>query len=164
MKQQLEAEGISVQFSQATQLTENDLEELSKSADGGQVIVAIDDNTLGSQKSSEMAHLFTVARHYGCSIVLFWHSLFGGTNPARIISQNTAYFFLLSSPRLLYQVKSLGAQLNMHRLIVDAYNQVLAEPYGYILIDTSVRCPQLLRVRTKVLHQYKINFVFIPAL
>ncbi len=159
----LGGKGINIEFIQASELTENDLKEISESTKG-QIIIAIDDSTITSSKSASLAQIFCTARHYRCSIVLFWHTLFANTAESRIISQNTSYFFLLNSPRLLYQIGSLGSQLNVRKTLLEAYKTVCEKPYGYVCLDVSVACPAFLRIRTKIMGESPIQTVFIPSL
>lgn len=163
ISQKLIEQGVRAKFIQASQIEEDDLKKLYEENRGEQTIVAIDDATMSSIKSPKLANLFTIARHYQCSMVLFWHTLFGGTNPSRVISQNTSYFFLLSSPRLKFQVGTLGGQLGSRKIVEWAYREVTKQRYGYILIDTTVRCPDFLRIRSHVMSQDPTHYVYVSS-
>ncbi len=149
IKEKLLREGIQVEFSHSADFGEEELKAVSLSTEG-QIIVAIDDATISTSKSAKIAHLFTIARHYRTSMCLFWHVIFANSPESRIISQNTAYFFLLSSPRMLTQVGTLGGQLHMRKAVLAAYLEATSKPYGYILLDLSVSTPSFMRIRGNV--------------
>ncbi len=115
IKGKLSRQGIRIEFSQASDFGEEDLKKISESSEG-QIIVALDDATVTSTKSQKIAHMFTVCRHMRISLILFWHTLFANTPHARLISQNTSYTFLLSSPRMANSVGTLGGHMNMRKL------------------------------------------------
>lgn len=162
MKQKLANQGIDVEFTQAAELSETELQNISDSC-LGQIIIAIDDSTMASSKSKTLSHLFTVSRHYRCSLVLFWHTLFLATPESRIISQNTGYYFLLNSPRMTHQVANLGTQLNMRKLLVSAYANVVQKPFGYLMVDLRVATPSFLRLRTSLFDE-KIQYVYVSTM
>jgi len=161
-KEKLAKQGISIEFSQAREFGEKDMKDAAATIDG-QFIVAVDDSTVSTGKSSSLAHLFTIARHYRCSLVLFWHSLFSATPQGRLISLNTAYFFLLSSPRMIQQIGNLGTQLNNRKTLLSAYSDACQTPYGYVLLDANVRTPHFLRIRSRVFDHEKPEIVYVPA-
>lgn len=163
IKKKLEAQGISAEFSQAAEFGEEELREISTSTDG-QILVAIDDSTIQTSNSEKIAKLFTIARHFRVSIVLFWHTLFCGTSQSRLISQNTSYFFLLGSPRMSQSIGTFGSQINLRKALLAAYAEVCKKPYGYVLVDLNIQTPHFLRVRTNVFTQDKPHLVFVPSL
>ncbi len=164
VKESLSRQGIDVEFSQATDFGEEELKEIA-SAEKGEIMVCIDDATVSTGKSKRLSHAFTVARHFKVSLVLFWHSLFAGTPEGRLISLNTKYFFLLSSPRLSHQVSTLASQIGMRKTLVAAYNEICNAPYAYILLDLSVTTPGFLRVRSSVFGEKgEIQMVYVSGL
>lgn len=163
VQQKLCEQGVVIEFVKATELNETDLDGMA-CPDGGQTIIAIDDSTLTTTKSTKLAHLFTVARHKNCSIVLMWHLIFASTPSSRIISQNTQYYFILNSPRIQQQVAILGTQLNCRKLLEAAYEKTMQEDYGYILIDLNPKTPQFLRIRARILPTDDVQHVFIAKL
>lgn len=161
-------QGVAVDFIQASiEIDEVVLKKFSEST-AGQIIVAIDDSTIASSKSTNIAHLFTIARHYRCSLVLFWHVLFAGTPQSRIISQNTTYFFLLSSPRQNQQVKTLGSQIDRRKELAAAYNEIIKTPHNYVMVDLNVNTPDFLRIRSKVFKdvsdKYSVQEVYVKKM
>ena len=159
-KKKLADKGITIEFIQSSSLTEEQLKSMAGDCTE-ETIVAIDDATMQTTSSKELAHLFTVARHFRTSIVVFWHTIFAPSPAARIIAQNVGYYFLLNSPKMHQQVTILGSQLGLRRVMQSAYDMEMQKPYGYILVDLVTNRKEL-RVRTNVLEQYQT--VFCPTL
>lgn len=149
LKKQLTLEGIKCDFIKGEVVTEADLDALAD-PEGGQTLIIVDDNSISAASSKEMAHIFTVARHKNCSIVLLLHFIFGPWPSSRIISANTAYFFLLKSPRMAQQIATLGSQVGKQRSLVSAYEREARKTYGYVLVDLCTQTPEHLRIRTNV--------------
>lgn len=143
----LAAQGIECEFIEGSIVTEADLDAFAD-PNGGQTLLIIDDNSIAAASSKEVAQVFTMARHKNCSIVLLLHFIFGHWPSSRIISANTAYFFLLKSPRMAKQVSTLGSQINKQRLLVSAYEREMRKPYGYVLVDLCTNTPEHLRIST----------------
>ena len=120
--------------------------------------MAIDDATMQTTASKELAHLFTVARHYNVSLVLFWHIIFAPTPASRIIAQNVGYYFLLNSPKMQQQVAILGSQIGLRRALQSAYDMEMQKPYGYILVDLATNIKHL-RIRADILKDHQTVFV-----
>ena len=149
MHRAMNAMGIDFRLSKTTDLTEENLKSMRSTV--GQTMICVDDSTIAVGKSMNMAHLFTISRHYNCSMVLFMHTVFGSQEALRIISLNTAYYFLMSSPRLRGQVGRLGDQLGLRKQLVAAYDQKVSSPYSYLLLDFNVTTPNINRIRDDVI-------------
>ena len=153
-KQNLLKQGVKAIFTEGDKISLDEIKQISKSNEG-QTIIAIDDATLSTTKNEEIAQIFTVCRHFNISLTLFWHVLFPSTPEARIISQNTAYYFLLGAPRIGHQVATLGSQIQLRNVLVSAFQQATEVRYGYLLVDLRVGIPNLLRIRSKVFSEEK---------
>lgn len=152
LKESLNGQGIRAEFIQSDTVTEADLEAMAD-VNGGQTLIIIDDNSVSAASSKEMAQVFTVARHKNCSIVLLLHFIFGPWPSSRIISANTAYFFLLKSPRLANQVSILGSQLGKQQALMSKYLRESKKAYGFVLVDLCTKTPDHHRLRTDIFHQ-----------
>ena len=141
--------GIEFKMDKAYDLTEEDLK--SMASPDGQTMICVDDNTISATKSMNMAHLFTVSRHFNCSMVLFMHTVFGGSEAYRLISLNTAYYFLMSSPRMRGQVATLGSQMGMRKELVHAYDNKVQSAFSHLLVDLSVKTEKCDRIRANIL-------------
>ena len=122
---------------------------------GGQTLIIIDDNSISAASSKDVAQAFTIARHKNCSIVLLLHFIFGPWPSSRIISANTAYFFLLKSPRMAQQIATLGSQLGKQKELVSVYTQESQKPYGYVLVDLCTNTPDHMRIRSDIADENK---------
>ncbi len=149
-------------FIKGSIITEADLEAMAD-PNGGQTLIIIDDNSISAASSKDMAQVFTIARHKNCSIVLLLHFIFGPWPSSRIISANTAYFFLLKSPRMAKQVATLGSQLGKQRILVAAYERESRKRYGHVLVDLCTATPEHLRIRTDILKSELEDHVNNPA-
>lgn len=152
------SESMNIEFIQASTFTEEQLQEWGGATDEDQCIVAIDDNTMTTSSSKELAHLFTVARHYQISIVCFWHLIFANTQPSKIMSQNAGYYILMNSPKMQHQIGILGTQLGIHKRLQCAYNKEMEKPYGYILVDMVTNRNDM-RVRTNITDDHQIVYL-----
>ena len=114
LRKNLHGQGIQIEFIKKAIVTEADLENMVD-PNGGQTLIIIDDNSISAASSKDVAQAFTIARHKNCSIVLLLHFIFGPWPSSRIISANTAYFFLLKSPRMAQQIATLGSQLGKQK-------------------------------------------------
>ena len=56
---------------------------------------------------------------------------------ARTMSLNTHYMILLRNPRDVSQVTVLAKQTGLGQTLVDAYQDALSKPYGYLVVDLS---------------------------
>ena len=135
-------------------VTEADLESMAD-PNGGQTLIIVDDNSISAASSKEVAQVFTIARHKNCSIVLLLHFIFGPWPSSRIISANTAYFFLLKSPRMAQQIATLGSQLGKQKELVSVYTQESQKPYGYVLVDLCTNTPDHMRIRSDIVDEKK---------
>lgn len=149
---------IQIEFMQASMFTEEQMQEWSGKDDEDQCIVAIDDNTMTTSNSKELAHMFTVARHYRISIVCFWHLIFANTQPSKIMSQNAGYYILMNSPKMQHQIGILGTQLGLHRRLQCAYNKEMEKQYGYILVDMVTNRNDM-RVRTNITDAHQVVYI-----
>ena len=160
LQEQLKEQGIEIQFAQATEICEADLQSY-KSDD--QTLVVIDDSTVSSLSSMKLAHCFTVSRHYNVSFCLISHSLFSPCPASRLINQNSYYFVLMRSARLRGQVCSLGTQIGARALLLDAYdNESARATYGHVCVDLHALTPLLLRIRSNFFGEHQ--FVHVPKL
>jgi len=152
----LALQGIQCDFVNGSSVTEADLDAIAD-PNGGQTLIIVDDNSIATASSKEMAHVFTVARHKNCSIVLLLHFIFGPWPSSRIISANTAYYFLLRSPRMLKQISNLGSQLGKQRLLTSAYEREMKKMYGYVLVDLCTKTPDHRWIRTNIFDEILVK-------
>jgi hypothetical protein len=127
------------------------LDNLSKQQD--QTLLLIDDFSEETASNPEIARIATNGRHLNLSLWLVWHSLFSKHAASRVICQNLRWFFFLPSPRLESQLRTLGAQLSMAKLLLWAFKTCQEdqdEEHKYLLLDVGPRTPSILRLRSHI--------------
>ena len=77
-RRKLNEQGVRADFIQGDAVTIEDIKKANQEAPGGQILLCIDDATLTTTKSPELANISTVCRHYNTSLVLMWHTLYAG--------------------------------------------------------------------------------------
>ena len=146
-KETLEAAGVEVHLKRGHELSLDEVPE--------DTLVIIDDAFEETAASKEVARIATAGRHKGISLWLIWHSLYSRHANSRVISQNMGLYFLLPSPRLGSQLRTLGAQLGLKNRLLTAYERITndqAEEHRYILLDLTPNVPELLRIRSHIHH------------
>ena len=145
----LQNRGVQVKMMKSRDLNENDLKSIS--SPDFETIVLIDDSTVSVQKSINLAHLFTQARHNHVSFIVFLHSIFGGNDANRIMSQNTLYYFLQNAPRMRGQISNLGSQIGMRKELQCAFDGISATPYSHVFVDLHPKTPINQRIISNIL-------------
>ena len=137
-------------FQQGLPTTE-DLERLS--AKGDHSLIVLDDLLHQVVQSQDMELLFTQGCHHRkLSVIFITQALFYQGKKARTIALNTWYTVLLKNLRDVSQVTTLGRQLypGKSRILTEAYQDCLKEPFSYLVIDTAPHTDDRFRLRTKV--------------
>ena len=95
--------------------------------------------------------LFTQLCHHCCiSVVYINQNLFYQGKCARTLHLNTYSTVLLRNQRNIQQISIFSRQIGQGNLLVDCYNDVMQEPYGYLLIDLSPTAVSDFQLRTHV--------------
>ena len=139
MMETLSNRGVQVKMMKSRELTENDMKAIS--TPDFETVVLIDDSTISVQRSMNLAHLFTQGRHNHVSFIVFLHSIFGGNDANRIMSQNTLYYFLQNAPRMRGQISNLGSQIGMRKELQHAFDCISATPYSHVFVDLHPKTP-----------------------
>jgi len=120
----------------------------------GESIIVIDDFSLESSSSKDIAKMVTNIRHLHCSLFIILHFLFSKSEYSRIILQNVGFVFVLPSPRLSSQLKTFGQQLSMAAKLMAAYEDACFGPnrdeFPYLVIDLRAGTPSLFRLRCNI--------------
>ena len=118
-------------------------------------IIVLDDMMTQVTKSEDLLFLFTVSAHHRCcSVIFLTQNLFMPGKFARSISLNCHYVIMFRNFRDNRSVISgFGSQAypGKTKFFKDAYEKSTSEPYGYIVLDTTVAISDQFRLRTKVL-------------
>ena len=121
--------------------------------DGRHKLIVLDDLMHAVIRNTEMELLFTQGCHHRkISIIFITQNLFAQGKSARTIHLNTWYLVLFKNVRDVSQIARLGRQLFPKRshVLIDAYQDCMKEPYGYILMDMSPQVEDKYRLRTRV--------------
>lgn len=114
-------------------------------------MIVLDDLQQEVVSSSTVEKLFTQICHHCCISVIFINqNLFYQGKCARTLHLNTYYTVLLKNHRNVQQISTLGRQIGKSDLLLQSYNDVMKEPYGYLLLDLSPNTPFDYQVRSHV--------------
>jgi hypothetical protein len=100
-----------------------------------------------------MELLFTQGCHHRrLSILFITQNLFGQGRSARNIALNTWYLIVFKNVRDSSQLLTLDRQLFLGKsgVLVDAYRDVMTDPYAYVVIDIAPHSEDKYRLRTRV--------------
>ena len=129
----------------------NNLDDWSE--DSRHRLIIIDDLMDKVVNDMEMSLLFTQGCHHKhISIVYITQNIYLQGKYSRTISLNTQYMVLFRSLRDAAQINILGRQLfpGKSKLLTQAYEDVMKEPYRYLIIDSSPHCDSKYRLRTNI--------------
>ena len=107
---------------------------------GDHNLICLDDLQQDVVNNKVIEKLFTQFCHHHCISVIFINqNLFYQGKCSRTLSLNTYYTVLLKNQRNLQQISLLGRQIGKAKLLIEAYKDVIAKPFGYLILDL---CPQ----------------------
>ena len=127
-------------------------------------ILIIDDFSNEKQDIAKITQMFTRVSHH-CNISIFFMTQNMYEKGIRTISLNSHYLVLFKNLRDSLQIKMISRQIfpENSSFLLDAYNDATAKPYGYLIIDLTQKCHDLLRVRSNILpSDNPRNVVYIP--
>jgi hypothetical protein len=127
--------------------TMDDIEKLTASRD--HTLLVMDDLGELLGKNKFVSDIFTtISHHYRMSCCITLQNLYMAN--IRTLSLNLMYIILFKNCRDVQQVKTLGTQLGLRKVLLEAYTE-LTERYGYLLIDLTGRCTPKLLIRRHIL-------------
>ena len=142
------AEMKDVQFHEGLP-TQNDLDEWS-----GQHLLLILDDVMGQASNSpEIMSIFTVQCHHKMiSTFYLCQNIFPPGRCSRTISLNCHYIILYKNKRDVLQIQTLGKQIfpGQSSFFVDAYQDAVSEPYGYLVCDLHPTTDKRFQIRTHI--------------
>jgi len=116
--------------------------------------IILDDLLTDCGKSSSVCDLFTKGSHHSnLSIFLLSQNIFQKAAFARTINTNAHYVVYFKNPRDNQQISYLARQMYPKKgsFLVEAYNDAVSRPHGYIFLDFKQSTPDQYRVRTNIL-------------
>ena len=133
--------------------------------DGKRGLVVLDD--LMAETDSRVTNLFTKKSHHSdTSVIYLVQNLFSKNKESRTISLNAQYMIVFKNPRDSSQLANLARQMYPGRgaFVQEAFADVTASPYGYLLIDLKQNTPDDMRLRTSVLPDDAHQWVYVPKM
>ena len=133
-------------------------------------LVVLDDQ-MGSESvrqrgGSGLTKYFTQGSHHrNLTVVYVVQNLFHQAKGMRDVALNAHYLILFRNPRDKGQVRTLAQQMypKSTNFLVDAYEDAISKPYGYLLLDMRPETSENMRVRTKVLVPIE-HTVYVPSI
>jgi hypothetical protein len=116
-------------------------------------VIIIDDLYQEANKEADFNNLFTkIARHRKVTVFFITQNLFhqGGNHRTRNI--NVQYLVLFKNPRDQTVVDFVSRQAfpTNKKYLIDAFQDATKDPHGYLFIDFTQQCPDILRVSSDI--------------
>ena len=141
-------------------------EGLPKSFDTGKRNVVVSDDLM-AETDGRVTELFTKKSHHSnTSVIYLVQKLFPKHKHSRTISFNAQYMVVFKNPRDASQLTHLAKQMYPGRInfVQEAFKDATNVPYGYLLIDLKQDTPEDLRLRTTILPDDAVQYVYVPKL
>jgi hypothetical protein len=128
-------------------------------------LLVLDD--MMSEVNEQMMLLFSrISHHKDVSVIMLSQNFYYNNKFYRSISLNCQYVILQRNPRNPQQISILANQLfpSDRQFLIDSFNDATKQPYKYLLLDFTQRCPNQLRIRTCILPTDKIqNIIYLQT-
>ena len=114
-----------------------------------------------------VSELFTKKSHNSnTSVMPLVQNLFPKHKDSRTLSLNAQYMVVFNNPRDASQVTHLAKQMYPGRVkfVQEAFKDATNVPYGYLLVDLKHDTPEDLRLRTTILPDDAVQYVYLPKL
>ena len=117
-------------------------------------VVVIDDLFSESTKETNFNNMFTkVARHRQVTVIFITQNLFHQGGQHRTRNLNVHYLAIFKNPRDNTVIDYLARQAfpSNRNYLIDAFKDATVDrPHGYLFLDFTQTCPDMLRVRTDI--------------
>ena len=127
-------------------------------------LLIIDDFAYEKNELSKITQLFTrISHHYSISMFFVTQNIF--EKGIRTISLNSHYLVIFKNLRDSSQIKSLARQIYPENslYLLEAYRDATEKPFGYLLIDLTQKCRDILRFRTNIFpSDFPQNIIYVP--
>jgi hypothetical protein len=128
-----------------------DIETLTK--DSPHSLCILDDLMSEVISSQFCLHLATrVSHHAKMSLIYITQNLFANSRFSRSLNLNMAYSIICKNPKEYVQVKEFARRLggNSNHAMMEAYDDILKQPFGYLLVDLNSKSNDHYRFRTNI--------------
>lgn len=124
----------------------------SLSSPDSEILLVIDDLIFDVINSKDMADLFCTGRHLNLSIIFITQNLLEQGKYSRAINLNACYIILFRNIRDVRQVKLIASQIYPGKVkdFMEVYDDVMADPYGYLVVDLHPSSDNRFRLRTDI--------------
>ena len=125
-------------------------------------IVVLDD--LMAETDERVTNLFTIKSHHcNTSVIYLVQNLFLKNKESRTISLNSQYIVVFKNPRDVSQMTILAKQMYPGRVkfVQEAFAGATSTPYGYSLVDLKQDTPEDLRLRTSIIPDDAVQYVYM---
>jgi hypothetical protein len=105
--------------------------------------------------NNEISKLFTIYSHKKAITSFLLCQNFHDKNVhMRTITLNSHYLIFFPNPRDPSQFHRIAIQIfpTKYKSLIRVYEEISKTPYSYLLIDTSIHCPDHLRIRSDILN------------
>ena len=104
------------------------------------------------------------SHHSNTSVIYLVQYLFTRNKESRTISLNTQYMVVFKNPRDASQITNLAKQMYPGRVkfVQEAFADATSTPYGYLMVDLKQDTPEDLRLRTSLLPDDVVQYVYMP--
>lgn len=112
------------------------------------------DDMLGDKDEEKIKLWFTRKGHHrNASVIYITQNMFQQSKASRTMSLNAHYMILFQNTRDKGQIKVLASQIQLPQLL-QAYQDAISVPHGYLVIDFHPRTPESYRLRTDIFHRW----------
>lgn len=125
--------------------------------------MVIDD--LMDETSELVSKIFTkFGHHKNITCIFITHNLFPKNKHCRNLSLNAHYIVVMKNVRDKSQIACLARQVypGKSRVLIDVFERATKNPFSYLLIDFSNRCPETMRLKSDLFSDEGMT-VYIPS-
>ena len=98
------------------------------------------------------------------TVIYIVQNLFPKNKESRTISLNSQYKVMFKNPRDVSQMTTLAKQMypGQVKFVQEAFADATSTPYGYMLVDLKQDTPEDLHLRTSILPDDAVQYVYMP--
>ncbi|VDI33602.1 Hypothetical predicted protein [Mytilus galloprovincialis] len=120
----------------------------------GHKLLVFDDLMIEAADSMALVHILCVgSHHHNITILHLLQNTFLKSKSMRTASLSVHYFILMKTKRDLLQINTLGRKIFPGKLkyFMDASNKSTSKPFGYLVLDLSLKSDEQYQLRTNIL-------------
>lgn len=124
-------------------------------------LIILDDLMVESSNNSTIQDLFTKGSHHlNISVFFLTQNLYNKGKFSRTINLNSHYTIIFDNPRDRTQISYLARQMypQNSKFLIEAYNDAIKIPHGYIFLDNKNSTDENIRVQTNITDSVRIVY------